>query len=102
MYAIVEARRTRRDHDPRERDFDIRTRERQACFDEAASGHRQGELEHPGSSKDLQGSAALWCTVHFGNGQRERDVARGGRSTLREIVDLRAKRRITRSGKAKT
>ena len=29
MYAIVEARRTRRDHDPREREFDTGARERQ-------------------------------------------------------------------------
>src|SRR5467141_1657798 len=102
MYAIFDARRARRDHDPRNSELDTGARERVRSFDDAGSGHRQGEVEHPGSSKDLHCSAALWCTVHFGNGQRERDVAPGGNTKWLEVMELRAKRRISGSAKAKT
>src|SRR5467141_3849958 len=103
MYAIFEARRARRDHDPRNGEFDTGARERLRSFDDAGSGHRQGEVEHPGSSEGVHSHSALaWCTNHFGNGQRERDIAPGGHTKWLEVMELRAKRRITGSAKAKT
>jgi hypothetical protein len=43
-YAIVEARRARRDHDPREREFDTGARDSERWFDDAGSGNGHAEV----------------------------------------------------------